>query len=226
MEALLLKLLASKVLVPLVPLVMGFVRTWVLKSLPPSLVPLLLSVAGALVGAVESQVGLPVTDLAMAGAGAWEGALMGLAAVGVHQLWNKIKEWKAKPAITGLLAVAALGIVGDAKADIANGLPTFNWTQPTSWSDGTALTASQITGYQLNCSGAATVNRRVSAAAGVPPSVTPAANRFAPGQYTCSLAVYAKKTTADPEVMGTFSGPVSFTVPQPTPGAVTGFSVE
>lgn len=124
--------------------------------------------------------------------------------------------------LVAILAIT-LSFIAPASADIANGLPTFDWTQPSSWSDGSPLSASQITGYQLNCG--ATQNRRIAAASGVPPSTTPTANRFAPGTYSCTLAVYAKKTTADPEVLGAASAPVSFTVPQPTPGAVTGFSV-
>ena len=122
------------------------------------------------------------------------------------------------------VAVLAMFLVAPAMADIASGLPTFNWTQPATWSDGSVLTVSQITGYQLNCG--ATQNRRIATSTGVPPSVTPTANRFAPGPYTCTLAVYARKTTSDPEVLGLASSPVAFAVPQPTPGAVTGFSVE
>lgn len=129
-----------------------------------------------------------------------------------------------KTVMLALVGVAAL-MSTEAQADVASGLPEFNWTQPTTWSDGSALTVSQITGYQLECTGAATVSRRLAAATGVPPSATPAANRFAPGSYNCTLAVFAKKTTADPEARGQPSSPVSFTVPQPTPGVVTGFSV-
>ena len=110
-------------------------------------------------------------------------------------------------------------------ADIANGLPTFDWPQPIVWTDGSTLTAAQITGYQLACTGTAVVNRRISAATGVPPSVTAVANRFAPGPYTCTLALFARKTTTDPEVQGDPSPSVSFSVPPPRPGAPATFSV-
>lgn len=94
MEAFLINLLTSKVLVPAVPPLVGFLRTWVLKNIPPRWIPALLALAGSLVGIGESQMGLPETDLSMAATGAWEGALMGLAATGVHQLWQKFREWK------------------------------------------------------------------------------------------------------------------------------------
>ena len=124
--------------------------------------------------------------------------------------------------LAGLLVLVSV----PALADVSSGTPRFSWTQPMDWSDGSALTASQITGYQLSCTGAATVSRRIAAASGVPPSQTPDASRFSPGSYTCTLAVYAKKTASDPEVLGAASNATSFTVPQPTPGAPTGFSVD
>lgn len=123
-----------------------------------------------------------------------------------------------------LAAIAALMVSASALADISTGTPTFDWTNPTQWTDGTALTTSQITGWQLECTGAATVSRRIATGAGVPPSVTAAANRFAPGTYSCTLAVYAKQTSTSPEAKSAASNPISFTVPQPTPGAPTGFS--
>lgn len=92
----LVSLLTSKLLVPLVPVVVSFLRNYVLGILPAKWIPLALTLAGSIVGALESQLGLPVTDLSMAGAGAWEGALMGLAAVGVHQLYLKLKSLKEK----------------------------------------------------------------------------------------------------------------------------------
>lgn len=122
--------------------------------------------------------------------------------------------------VATMLAALAL----PARADISTGTPTFDWSQPTQWSDGSTLTVSQITGYQLSCTGAATVSRRIATATGVPPSVTLAANRFAPGAYTCTLAVFAKLTPTSTEVLGGASNGASFTVPQPTPGAATGFS--
>lgn len=110
-----------------------------------------------------------------------------------------------------------------ALADIAAGTPTFNWSQPTAWSDGAPLTAAQITGYQLACTGANAVNVRIATAAGVPPYQT---TRLDPGPYTCTLAVYAKRSAASLEVRSDPSSPVSFTVPQPVPNAPAGFSVD
>ena len=124
------------------------------------------------------------------------------------------------------LAAALLFMSGPALADIANGLPQYQWVNPTTWSDGTPLTAAQITAYQINCTGAATVNKRVAAASGVPPFTVPSTERYAPGAYTCTLAVYAKQTAAAAEILGIASNPVNFTVPQPRPNAATGFSVD
>lgn len=123
-----------------------------------------------------------------------------------------------------LIALVALLFAAPALADIANGLPEYNWMNPTTWTDGSTLLPAQITGYQLNCS-PASASRRIAPAGGVPPSVTPIANRLAPGPYTCNLSVYAKKTPTDMEQLGAASNSVSFAVPQPTPGAATGFSV-
>lgn len=131
-----------------------------------------------------------------------------------------------KKLLVGAVLLAALSSA-PAMADIANGLPEFDWTQPATWNDGSALTAAQITGYQLNCTGTgfAPINKRIAIATGVPPSTTPPAERFQPTTWSCTIAVYGRKTPTSPEVLGTASAPVSFTVPQPTPSAPTGFSV-
>ncbi len=121
-----------------------------------------------------------------------------------------------------LAAMLAAMCAAPALADIA-GTPTFNWSQPTAWSDGAPLTAAQITGYQLVCTGANAVNVRIATAAGVPPYQS---TRLDPGPYTCTLAVYAKRSTASLEVRSDPSSPVSFTVPQPVPNAPAGFSVD
>ena len=124
------------------------------------------------------------------------------------------------------LTVAALvaAFASLATADIQSGTPTFDWMNPSVWSDGTPLTAAQITGYQLECVGAATTSRRIAAAPGVPPSLTDPANRFAPGSHTCTLQIYGKYTPSSPEILGAKSNSTSFTVPQPTLGAPQGFS--
>lgn len=124
-----------------------------------------------------------------------------------------------------VILLCALVFAAPAIADVANGLPRFDWTPPTTWTDGTALTASQITGYQLVCSGAATVNKRI-APAGVPPHTLPSTERLGPGSYACTLAVHAKQTATSVEATSSASSPVNFTVPQPKPGVATGFSVD
>lgn len=127
--------------------------------------------------------------------------------------------------LVGVLATTALWPAVSV-ADIATGTPVFSWTQPTQWSDGAPLTAAQITGYRLVCSGPTPVDRRTNAAAGIPPIVTSVAERYAPGAYSCTLAVYARRTPTTAEVISAATNPVTFTVPQPVPGAPTGFSVE
>jgi hypothetical protein len=125
-----------------------------------------------------------------------------------------------------LFLAAVLACAMPALADVQSGTPRFNWSQPGVWSDGSALTAAQITGYQIDCGGAANVSRRVAAASGVPPFQTPDAERYAPGAYTCTLAVDARQTTPSAEVLGAASAPVVFTVPQPAPVAPADFSVD
>lgn len=111
-----------------------------------------------------------------------------------------------------------------ARADAPNGTPRYSWTQPATWSDGTPLTTAQITGYQRVCNGQTLP--RINAAAGIPPYQTPASERLAPGDYSCTLAVFAKYTPAEAEVLGPASAPVTFTVARPRPAAVTGLSVD
>lgn len=123
-----------------------------------------------------------------------------------------------------LILVAALAPCVAAHADIPSGTPLYAWTQPTTWSDGAPLTAAQIVGYQRVCNGNNLA--RIAAASGVPPYQTPVAERLAPGAYSCTLAVVARRTPTDPEVVGLPSNAISFTVPQPRPNAATGFSAE
>lgn len=124
----------------------------------------------------------------------------------------------------GLLLIPLFAVIMAAKADVQSGTPVYNWTNPITWSDGSPLTAAQITGYQLSCTGAATISRRITAASGVPPFPTPVSERYAPGSYNCTMQVYAKYTPASPEDISAASNTASFTVPRPTLGAPTGFS--
>lgn len=125
-----------------------------------------------------------------------------------------------------LLLLVALCFSSSAFADVANGRPTFNWTQPATWTNGTALTAAQITGYQLNCGTG--LNTRIAATSGVPPVTVPPAPSapLAAGAYSCTLAVYAKETPTATEVLGIATSPVTFTVPQSRPVAPAALSVD
>ena len=124
----------------------------------------------------------------------------------------------------GLLLLPLAFAIFVAKADVQSGTPVYTWTNPINWSDGSPLAAAQITGYQLSCTGAATVSRRITPATGVPPFPTPVSERYAPGSYTCTMQVYAKYTPTSPEDISAMSNSTSFTVPRPTLGAPTGFS--
>lgn len=124
-----------------------------------------------------------------------------------------------------LLLLAAL-LPFAAQAGVQDGHPVFSWTNPVTWSNGDTLTAGQITGYQLTCTGFTNVNTRIAAATGVPPSQypTPAMPALPAGSYNCTLAVYGKQTPTSAETMSPQSNVTSFTVPQPTLNAPVGLS--
>ena len=88
---------------------------------------------------------------------------------------------------------------------------TFSWTAPTQNTDGSALPAVQITGYTLTCG---------TLVVPITGPVTTFKRDFGAGAYTCSLQTRANGQTSSP------SNAVSFTVPQPTPNAPAGFSVD
>lgn len=92
---LILNILTAKVLPVILPPIIAAARKFVLAKVPPQLLPLLLSVGGALVDTAATALGVEgvPADLPMLGAAAWEGALIGLAATGVHQAWKQGKEW-------------------------------------------------------------------------------------------------------------------------------------
>lgn len=125
------------------------------------------------------------------------------------------------------LALGALLLSFSAQADLANGRPNFDWTNPTTWSDGSTITAAQITGYQLVCTGVQAVNVRIASGTGVPPSTYPPAAQPAlpAGNYSCTMAVWGKLTPTATEVLGVASNPVNFAVPQPRMNAPAGLSV-
>lgn len=90
---------------------------------------------------------------------------------------------------------------------------TFTWVPPTANTDGSPLAAADIASYRLRCQDQPDVT--------VPGGNTVSfVKDYAPGSYTCALFTVHRN--------GNISGPsnaVSFTVPQPTPNAATGFSV-
>lgn len=122
-----------------------------------------------------------------------------------------------------LIAALVAAFAFQARADVAAGLPEFTWAAPTAWTDGTAMTAAQLTGFRISCSPGGYVMR---VAGDLRTFTVPAAERFAAGAYTCVLYPFGKYTPTTAETMGPASSPVSFTVPQPTPNAATGFSVK
>jgi hypothetical protein len=94
--SLLVSLLTAKVLPLIVPPLIAFVRAFVVKNVPPAFIPILATVGGAVLGAAASALGVEgvPTDPAMMGAAAWEGALVSLSGVGVHQAFTRLRDYK------------------------------------------------------------------------------------------------------------------------------------
>ncbi len=75
----------------IVPPVVALVREHVTRIVPDRWVPVLLATAGGGVGATASLAGVDApADLAAAGEAAWVGVVIGLASVGVHQVWRQL----------------------------------------------------------------------------------------------------------------------------------------
>lgn len=93
--ALILNILTAKVLPVILPPLIAAARKFILAKVPPALIPLVLTVGGALVDTAATALGVEgvPADLPMLGAAAWEGALIGLAATGVHQAWKQARAW-------------------------------------------------------------------------------------------------------------------------------------
>ena len=92
--ALVLKFLASNVMPVILPPLIAWVRKFVVDHVPASMIPLMLTIGGAAVSTLASILGVdPPQDLASLGADAWNGALLGLATVGVHQLGTRAAAW-------------------------------------------------------------------------------------------------------------------------------------
>lgn len=92
---LMLNILTAKVLPIIIPPLIAVGRTFIVKRLPPAFIPFALTVGGALVDVAATSLGVDgiPADLPMLGAAAWEGALVGLAATGLHQGWKQGREW-------------------------------------------------------------------------------------------------------------------------------------
>lgn len=130
----------------------------------------------------------------------------------------------ALTAVALLLGMFAMGVAFGVFADVPAGRPTFDWDNPMAWTNGNALAPAQITGYQLECTGAQNVSARLSdMPATYPP---PSSSALPAGGYTCTLAVFARETPTSEEAMSAPSGAVSFTVPQSAPNVATGLSVD
>jgi hypothetical protein len=94
LTGLILNILASKVMPVILPPLIAGARKFILEKLPPSIIPLALTLGGAAVNSIAGYLGVEGTqDLASLGADAWDGALLGLATVGVHQLGIRARDW-------------------------------------------------------------------------------------------------------------------------------------
>lgn len=95
LTTLILNILTAKVVPVVFPPIIAALRKYALAKLPPALIPLALTIGGAFVTSTAAVVGADVggVDLATAGSAAWDGALLGLATTGVHQLWKHGVEW-------------------------------------------------------------------------------------------------------------------------------------
>lgn len=107
----------------------------------------------------------------------------------------------------GLLLIAPL-VFGQAS-------PTFTWTPPISYEDGTPLPDAEIASYNIYCNGSLLAN--------VPNTSntdTYASGQLAVGDYVCNASTVA----TNGEESG-LSNTANFTVDPLVPGAPTGFSV-
>lgn len=92
--SMLLSLLSAKLLPLLVPPLVAAARAYILKKVPPKFLPVVITGGAALVDMAATALGVEgvPADLAMLGGAAWEGALIGLAGVGIHQVFTKVKK--------------------------------------------------------------------------------------------------------------------------------------
>ncbi len=77
----------------IVPPAVSFIREHVDRLVPDRWVPVLLASAGGGLGATASVIGVDApADLASASEAAWIGVVIGLASVGVHQVFRQLKK--------------------------------------------------------------------------------------------------------------------------------------
>lgn len=92
--ALVLKLLTSNIMPVILPPLVAWVRKFIEDHIPAPLIPVMLALGGAAVTSLSAMLGVaPPQDLTTLGAEAWDGALLGLATVGVHQLYKHGRDW-------------------------------------------------------------------------------------------------------------------------------------
>lgn len=86
--------LTSKVVPVILPPIVSWGRKIIRDKVPPQFIPLALTIGGSIVTRVAEAVGAEVPpDLPQMGEAAWDGALLGLATTGVHQLVRQGREW-------------------------------------------------------------------------------------------------------------------------------------
>lgn len=84
--------LVPMILPVVIPLLTAVARRWLGEKIPTQYIPMALAVGGAVLGALSSLLGITdATDLTGAGVDAWNGALIGLAGVGIHQVYRKAR---------------------------------------------------------------------------------------------------------------------------------------
>jgi len=87
-------ILTSKVIPVVLPPIIAWGRKIIRDKVPPQFIPLALTIGGSIVTMVAEAVGAEVPpDLPQMGEAAWDGALLGLATTGVHQLVRQGREW-------------------------------------------------------------------------------------------------------------------------------------
>ena len=87
-------ILTSKVIPVVLPPIVSWGRKIIRDKVPPQFIPLALTIGGSIVTMVAEAVGAEVPpDLPQMGEAAWDGALLGLATTGVHQLVRQSREW-------------------------------------------------------------------------------------------------------------------------------------